>query len=224
MAAVEGLTVPLLIAVGAALILWYVAGNELMRRRARRLALWCKKVADFVGSKQAVKWYTLHSFKLDVEGSGAFRSVALTGLTESWDMPVIWLWNRLNWRRDMVLAQMTLDKQPLWGMELYRPRAVLAGDAQHAARQEGWTIESLDDLRFAPADDAARELAYKLLAELGEQRQHLIRLSVRRRDAHLSLAVNVPLPDAWPPDAFHAVLQRLAAAVLASPLLLAGEG
>ncbi|HLQ31261.1 MAG TPA: hypothetical protein VK457_01100 [Chloroflexota bacterium] len=212
----ERWTVPVLVVLGGLLIIWYLAGNELMRRRAQRLALWCKKAADGMGSKQAVKWYTLHSFRLDVEPAGSFRSAALTGLTESWDVPLIWLWNRLNWRRDMVLAQLTLDKQPLWGLELYRPRAVLAGDAQHAARTEGWDEEALEEFRLAPANDANRKLGLELLANLGEQRQHLIRLSVRRRETHLSLALNVPQPDSWPPEEFHALLERMTATVLSS--------
>src|SRR5712692_2328838 len=211
---VERWTVPVLVVLGGLLIIWYLAGNELMRRRAQRLALWCKKAADGMGSKQAVKWYTLHSFRLDVEPAGSFRSAALTGLTESWDVPLIWLWNRLNWRRDMVLAQLTLEKQPLWGLELYRPRAVLAGDAQHAARDEGWLDEPLEEFRIAPADEAGKGLGRKLLADLGDQRQHLIRLSVRRRDTHISLGLNVPNPDSWSPEAYHALLQRITETVL----------
>jgi hypothetical protein len=210
-ASVQQLLVPVLIAIGALLIVWYVAGNELMRRRGGRLALWCKHVADQFGSKQAIKWYTLHSFRLDVENPAEpYRTAALTGLTESWDMPLIWLWNRLNWRRDMVLAQVTLRKQPMWGLEVYRPRSVLAGDARHAARQEGWDEELLDGLKVAPASGPGRELADKLISQLGEQRSRLIRLSVRRNDTHLSLALNLPDPAAYKPQEFAGLLGKLA--------------
>src|SRR5579862_2779933 len=157
---VEQAIVPVLVVLGILFLLWYIAGNELMRRRGRRLAVWCKQVADRYGAKQTIKWYTLHSFRLEVQSPSApFESLALTGLTESWDVPVIWLWNRLNWRRDMVLVQLTLQRQPMFGFELYRPRAVLAGDARHAARQEGWPGDSLDGFRLAAPNDAARDLA-----------------------------------------------------------------
>jgi hypothetical protein len=168
-----------------------------------------------MGGKQAIKWFTLHSFRLEVEQATtpAIRSVALIGLVESWDVPVIWLWNRLNWRRDMVLAQLVLKSQPLSGLELYRPRAVLAGDAQHAARLEGWDEEPFDEFRIAPATPSSLALARQLLSDLQTQRQHLIRLSVRRRDTHLSLALNVPELAALEPEAFYDLLSRLASSV-----------
>ncbi|HLY67912.1 MAG TPA: hypothetical protein VKU60_20405, partial [Chloroflexota bacterium] len=163
----DKLTLPIFIAIGAVLIIWYLGGNELMRRRGRALAVWCKRAGDNISNKQAITWYTLHSFKIDVEQPARpFRSVSLTGLTESWEVPVIWLWNRLNWRRDMVLAQLGLDQQPVWGCEIYRPRSVLASDARHAARQEGWQDAGTDGFRIAPAEGPGHELALQLLAAL----------------------------------------------------------
>src|SRR2546427_8010629 len=121
---VDRLTLPIIGVLAVIFLVWYLAGNELMRRRGSRLAIWCKRAADRIGSQQAIKWFTLHSFRLEIEqGSPPIRSAALIGLVESWDVPVIWLWNRLNWRRDMVLAQLMLTSQPMQGLELYRPRA-----------------------------------------------------------------------------------------------------
>lgn len=210
----DRLTLALIAILAVGLLVWYVAGNELMRRRGSRLAIWCKRAADPMGGKQAIKWFTLHSFRLEVdEAAPPLRSAALIGLVESWDVPVIWLWNRLNWRRDMVLAQLALISQPMSGLELYRPRAVLAGDAQHAARLEGWDEEPYEEFQIAPAAERSRELARQLLIDLAGQRQHLIRLSVRRRDTHLSLALNVPDPAAFHPEAFYDLLSRLASTV-----------
>ncbi|HEX6511036.1 MAG TPA: hypothetical protein VF157_01970 [Chloroflexota bacterium] len=208
----EQATVPTLIAVGVALIAWYLVGNELMRRRARRLAVWCKRAADLIGSKQSIKWFTMHSFRLDVENPASpFRGASFTGLTESWDVPLIWLWNRIHWRRDMVLVQLTLEAQPMWGLELFRPRSVLAGDAGHAARDEGWDQAPLAGFRVAPAEGPGGELAQQLLERLDSQRQHLIRLSVRRKDAQLSLALNVPSVETLAPEELFQLLRGLAA-------------
>jgi len=211
----DRLTLPLVGVLAVVLLVWYLAGNELMRRRGSRLAVWCKRAADNMGGKQAIKWFTLHSFRLEIEQvtTPIIRSAVLTGLVESWDVPVIWLWNRMNWRRDMVLAQLVLATQPMAGLELYRPGAILAGDAQHAARQEGWEEEPLDEFRIAPATERSQKLARQLLTDLEAQRPHLIRLSVRRRDTHLSLALNVPEPAAFRPEAFYELLSRLASTV-----------
>src|SRR5207245_2652785 len=134
-------------------------------------------------------------------------------LVESWDVPVIWLWNRLNWRRDMVLAQLVLTNQPMQGLELYRPRALLAGDAQHAAREEGWDEAAFEEFRIAPATESSRALACRLVNDLATERQHLIRLSVRRRETHVSLALNVPSLAGLSPEAFSDLLGRVASSV-----------
>src|SRR6266508_4062641 len=146
-----GLTVA--VAVGVLLIGWFWAGNELMRRRAHRLALWSKRATDPLGGTQSIQWLGGQAFRISVEGPAEpFDSVLLTGLVESWDVPMVWAWNRLRGRRDMVLVQATLRQQPLlWGFEVYRPGSILAGDARHAARQEGWPESALGEFGLAAA-------------------------------------------------------------------------
>src|SRR5439155_308443 len=140
----------LLIARGAVLIGWYLVGNEVIRRRSRRLAAWAKRALDPLGGAQSVRWLSTQSFRLEVERPRApFRSAALVGLAESWDVPMIWLWNRRHGRRDMVLLHADLRQQPIWGLELFRPGSLLAGDARHLASQEGWAEEPLAELRLA---------------------------------------------------------------------------
>jgi len=205
------LALPLLLGLGAFFVLWYLLGNELMRRRARRLALWCKRATDPLGGAQTIQWLTLQSFRLEVQGPEApFASVALVGLTESWDVPMIWLWNRLRGRRDLVLAQAALRRPPRWGLELYRPRGLLAGDARHLARREGWDDAPEGELRLAAVGGPPRELARRLLAELGAERARLVRLAVRRRDVQLSLALDLPDPARLDPARFCDLLRRLA--------------
>ena len=97
----DSLGLPIALGLGVLLVAWYWAGNELMRRRAHRLALWSRRVIDPLGGTQTIRWLGGQAFRLEVEGARApFRSLALTGLVESWDVPVVWAWNRLHGRRD----------------------------------------------------------------------------------------------------------------------------
>src|SRR5437899_10022871 len=101
---------------GALLIGWYLVGNEVMRRRGRSLALWCKRALDPLGGRQAIQWITTQSFRLEVEGLKApFVGGSLTGLVESLDVPVIWLAKRANGRRDTVLLQLRRRQQAAGG-------------------------------------------------------------------------------------------------------------
>src|ERR687886_1345729 len=110
----------------------------------------------------------------------------------------------------MVLLQATLRAQPLWGLEVYRPGALLAGHARHLARQEGWAESPLDELTVAAAGEPPRRLAAELVQVLDAQRARLVRLAVRRQGSHLTLALNVPDPGRFDPARVHGLAQRLA--------------
>ncbi|TAK20116.1 MAG: hypothetical protein EPO26_18640 [Chloroflexota bacterium] len=207
---------PVVLALAALFLGWYILGNELMRRRARRLALWCKRAVDPLGGQQAVRWLTLQSFRLELDAlNQPFERGTITGLVESWDVPLIWIWNRRRGRRDMVLLQIVLRRQPLWGFELYRPGSLLAGDARHVAADEGWSESALDEFRLCLPGPGAAALPNALLAELDTYRSNLVRLAVRRRDIHLTLALNVPDPAGFGPDRFADLVGRLARAIVA---------
>jgi hypothetical protein len=198
----DSLGLPIALGLGVVLVAWYWAGNELMRRRAHRLALWSKRVIDPLGGTQSIRWLGGQAFRLEVEGAGApFRSLALTGLVESWDVPVVWAWNRLHGRRDMVLLQASLRQQPLWGLEVFRAGTLLAGDARLFARQEGWAEAPLDEFMMAGGGDSPQRLAAELVALLDAERARLTRLAVRRQGHHLTLALNVPDPASFEPSA-----------------------
>lgn len=204
-----------LVLLGAFLVVWYLAGNEIMRRRARELAVWSKRSLDPLGGSQAVLWTTMQSFRLEVDDAAApFNAVHLTGLVESWDTPFNWFWNRLHGRRDMILVQARLRIQPVWGFELYRPRSALGDDPRRLAVEEGWPEEPLEEFRFAAAAGRGRQEAIALLELLAGQRRHLIRLAVRRRDPNLTLALNVPDRGRLGPASFADLMHDLAGRVL----------
>lgn len=202
---------PLVVVLAVGLTGWYVVGNEVMRRQAHRLALWGKRVLDPTGAKLSIAWLTTNSFRLHFEsGRAPLRSGTLTGLTEAWEVPFLWLWNRVRGRRDMVLVQLELPRPPLFGLELYRPGSLLAGDAQRLAIELGWHEEPCQEFRLAAGSGAAPRLAAELLAVLSGVRGHLLRVAVRRQPPTLTLAVNVPIRGRPEPAEFNLLLRRLA--------------
>jgi len=213
----DSLGLPIALGLGAVLVAWYWAGNELMRRRAHRLALWSKRVIDPLGGTQTIRWLGGQAFRLEVEGARApFRSLAVTGLVESWDVPVVWAWNRLHGRRDMVLLQASLRQQPLWGLELFRAGTLLAGDARLFARQEGWPESPLGEFTLAAGGDPPQKLAADLVGLLDAERARLTRLAVRRQGHHLTLALNVPDPGDLNPTSVSRLTTHLAERIVAS--------
>jgi hypothetical protein len=213
----DSLGLPIALSLGVILVAWYWAGNELMRRRAHRLALWSKRVIDPLGGTQTIRWLGGQAFRLEVEGAQApFRSLSLTGLVESWDVPMVWAWNRLHGRRDMVLLQASLNQQPMWGLEVFRAGTLLASDARLFARQEGWPEAPLGDLIVAAPGDAPRQLASELLGLIDVERSRLVRLAVRRQGHHVTLALNVPDPASFDPTLFARVASEVAARIISA--------
>jgi hypothetical protein len=123
---------------------------------------------------------------------------------------MVWAWNRLHGRRDMILLQATLRTQPFAGLEVYRPGTLLAGDSRHLARLEGWAESPLDDLVIAGAGEAPQRMAGELLEALAPERSRLVRLAVRRQAPHLTVALNVPDPARFDADDARRLAQRLA--------------
>jgi hypothetical protein len=207
----DSVGVPIALGLGVLLVGWYWAGNELMRRRAHRLALWGKRVIDPLGGTQRIRWLGGQAFRLEVDGPQApFRWLIVTGLVEAWDVPMVWAWNRLRGRRDMVLIQAGLRHQPLHGFELYRPGSLLAGDARLFARQESWAESTLGNFGLAAAGEPPLRLAADLLDMLDAERWRLVRLAVRRPEPHFTLALNVPDPNALDAAAVCRLAIRLA--------------
>ena len=115
----------------------------------------------------------------------------------------------------MVLLQLSLRQQPIWGLELFRPRSVRAADARKYSLEEGWTETALDGFRLASVGGPAMEkIARQLVAELGDEAPNLVRLAIRRRGLHLTLAMNVPEGSRITPDRFSQMVDRLARALL----------
>lgn len=206
-------TLPVALALVVFLAGWYVAGNELMRRRARRLALWCKRALDPSGGRQSILWLTTSSFRMEVEGTRApWQAVRMTGQVESWEVPMVWLWNRSRGRRDMVLVQLSLRRRPAAGLELYRPAAWLAGSSRRLVREQGWPERPFGEFALASPTGAGEDLARRLVVTLSGERPRLLRLAVRRQAPNLTLAMNLPERGRPDPVAFHLLLQRLAEA------------
>ena len=110
----------------------------------------------------------------------------------------------------MVVLSLSLAEQPLWGFEVFRPRSILAADARHYAKLEGWQLEPDEDLMIAAGGEGPKQLARRLLGVLEHERPNLVRLAARRQGALLTLALNVPRPDAQQPARVAELARRLA--------------
>jgi hypothetical protein len=193
----------LVVAFAGLFLLWYFAGAFLTRRRLAMAARWVYQGLDLYRdptpdrTRASIKWLSTNAFNILFENARPpLSAVVATVLLRSRDMMTIWLIDRLSGRRDLLMLRYDLERQPIWGVEIFRPRSILAGDSRRIATDEGWTIEPDHDptLLAAHGGGKAGELCHALLAALGQDRRLLVRLSVRRQSPHLSLGLDMPDP------------------------------
>jgi hypothetical protein len=174
-------------------VAWLLIGTLVNRRRAAALSRWVYQEARPYASKLYVRWITMAAFELTVPQARApFRDLAFTGLVESREMPFIWLFNRLRGRGDLLVVRAEVRRRPVWGLEVFRPGGILAGDARRAAQDAGWApAHGSDGLWHANGGGAAAELSDRLLGTLGPYAPRLERLAVRREAPQLLVAVSL---------------------------------
>jgi hypothetical protein len=174
-------------------VAWLLGGTLLNRRRAASLARWVYAEVKPYGAKLFVRWITLAAFELTIpEARAPFRKLAVTGFLQSREMPFVWLWNRVRRRGDLLIVRAELRRAPAWGLEVFRPRSLLAGEGRRAAEAAGWPLEQgADGLWRAHGGAGAAEQSERWLAALGEWRPYLDRLAVRREPPHLIVSLAV---------------------------------
>jgi hypothetical protein len=219
----DNLGIPLTVLFVASFLAWFAVGSIVTRRRVAAAARWVNRGLEVYrdespkGSKASLKWLSPTAFNILLDGPRApFRGVIATVLLQSRDMVTIWLMNRLTGRRDLLLLRFELRRQPIWGLEVFRARSLLAGDSRRLATQEGWPLEpNPPHLLTAHGGGKAGELCRALLDALGEERRRLVRLGVRRRAPHLTLALDLPDPSKSDPAETMRLAERLATITLA---------
>jgi hypothetical protein len=199
----DGAGIYLVVALAGIFLVWYFVGAYLTRRRLGVAARWVYRGLSLYRdptperTRASIKWLATNAFNIVLEEPRPpLRGVVVTVLLQSRDMMTVWLIDRLTGRRDLVLLRFDLERQPIWGAEIFRRRSLLAGDANRQAREAGWNAELTDDPKLAAAHGGGKagDLCRELLAALGEERQRLVRLSVRRQSPHLTLALDLPDP------------------------------
>jgi hypothetical protein len=210
--------------VAGAFLLWYFVGAHFTRRRLAEAARWVHRGLPTLcplgseGPRASIKWLSTNAFNIALETARPpFSAVVVTVLLRSRDMVTMWLIDRFRRRQDLLMLRFDLERQPIWGVEIYRRRSVLAGDASDLVRASGWAAQSLPNsnlMMIAHGGGQASNLCAELLTTLGAEHRSLVRLSVRRQSPHITLAMDLPDPTTSDPAAVMRLAERLAAVTI----------
>jgi hypothetical protein len=186
------------------------------RRRLMAAARWVQEFLQPLGGPAQVRWTASSAFHITAtDQSQPFRRMVVTVLLKPRDLIAQLVVNRLLRRNDLLMVRCELLHQPIWGLEVYRPRTLLSGLAQKEIGVEQWSETTLtsSDHRIAHGGGKAEEMCEALLNELGAERAKLWRLAVRRQFPHLLLAVDLPEMTAQEAIRFRETLTRMVRAM-----------
>lgn len=183
------------IALSILLILWYIAGAQVNRRRSVALVRWIREGIDVFGGTPTIRWLSPTSFRIQVDGPHPpFLVVGLLVLLEPRELLLLWLVQRLLRRRDLLVIRADLSAQPRLEAEIFRP---LPGVFRELKRELGRDhVEAyplgVGDLRVYPASSLqSLTRARPVFRELSP---FLRRLSLRRKSPHLIATFTLDAP------------------------------
>lgn len=197
----------IVIALSVFLFLWYIGGHLYNRRRGRYLLRWLEEGLDVVGEERQWGW-------LGSPASGAriliqqayppFQRMEITLLLENREIPVLWLADRLQKKRDAVIIK-AICRSSGQGEIQVGPLSKIYGP-----QFSSWNREQSPCglLILHWGSDAPRQLA-RLAPWLNRYSRYLHRFILQRRDPHLTVWVNVAgLAQSYPAAAFFGDLKE----------------
>jgi hypothetical protein len=205
------------IALAALLLLWYVVGGFINRRRAGMIVRQVRDSIESLGGTATIRWIGRNAFRIEVEKLAApFEKLSISGLLEPRETFFLWLVWRLAGRQDWLMIRAALNGIVGPAFEVYHPRRRGAADIRRAISALGWRAEALPghaELLCAAADARGKRLAGEMLA--GLRNIPVWRIGLQTQAPQLTVSLPVPTTETRPTLPIFVALPQLAETVLA---------
>ncbi|MBI2000984.1 MAG: hypothetical protein HYS69_07375 [candidate division NC10 bacterium] len=213
----RGLTgTDLAIGLAAFLLMWYVAGIQVNRRRAVTLVRQVRDSIQPFGGTATIRWIGRSAFRIEAEQlTPPFVRLGISVLLEPRETFFLWAFGRLGGRRDWLVIGVTLNGRVGASFEVYHPRRRGATQVAHDIREKGWREEPLagrPPLLCAGPDADGRALARAVMSAIGGM--DVWRVGLQPEAPHLILSLPVPATETRTPLPIFATLSQLAQTVL----------
>jgi len=187
------------IAFCALLVVWYVVGWQVNRRRGESLLAWVLQGLRSLGDQTTVSRLGTSGFQVNVGKARApFKKVEAAILLQPREIFLLWIFNRLRGGGDHLVLKATLRASPRGEIEVVKKRGRLAGRVLEGLDEEAWTRQEIagglvvacrGEKGQRQAEAASLTEAISRLVEGLSPR--LLRLSLSKKAPHL--LVNVSL-------------------------------
>jgi len=206
----------LAIGLAAFLLLWYVVGMQINRRRAVTLMRQVRDSLQPFGGTATIRWFGRSAFRVEAEQlASPFVRLDVSLVLEPRETFFLWAVGRLRGRRDWLVARATLGGRVASSFELYHPNRRGAFQVASEIRDKGWRQEPLagrPPFLCAAADSDGQALAREVMNILG--RMDIWRVGLHPEVPHLTISLPVPTTETQKTLPIFTILPQLARSVL----------
>ncbi|MFQ5812599.1 MAG: hypothetical protein ACE5I2_05340 [Anaerolineae bacterium] len=181
------------IALCALLIIWYIVGWQMNRRRGGRLLEWIIQGLRAFGDQITVSRLGLSGFQVNVKKARApFKRIETTILLQPREILLLWIFNLLRGRTDYLVLKGTLRAWPRGEVEVVKKRGRLSGRVLKGLDEEAWTCqETAGGLVMACRGEKGRQQADAISHLVEELSPRLLRLSLSKKAPHLLVSLSL---------------------------------
>ncbi len=208
------------------LLIGYLVGSWLNRRRSKALGLWLQAGLRTLGGQTAWKWIGTMSAGAQVTVEGAekpFHQALITYLLLTRELLPLWGIELLRGKRDLLTFNANLRSTPVLELEIVPLNGGLRRKLDAHAGEEPWRWQEIaGGLGLAVRKQLPSSALRAVEGFADHYGRHLERLSLRTRQPHLVLFIRLEGLEKTPAaDLIHA-LQKLANAAVRSEQGLGG--
>jgi len=181
------LTTQLVIAFCALLVIWYIVGWQMNRRRGRRLLEWTVQGLRAFDGQITVSRLGTSGFQVNVRKAQApFKRIEAIILLEPREMLLLWIFNLLRGRADHLVFKGTLRTAPRGEVEVIKQRGRLARRMLKELDEGDWTRqETANGLVIACRGKRGQRQADAISHLVEDLSPRLLRLSLSKKVPHL---------------------------------------
>ncbi|HLI62578.1 MAG TPA: hypothetical protein VKV05_04205 [Terriglobales bacterium] len=172
---------------------WFALGTHTNVRKGHRFLEWLQDGLPLLGEKTTLNWLGSSVVQLKIEKAREpFRHAEVLVVLEPRDVPLIWLFSRLQGRCDLLIVRTQLRTPPKVQVEVLAGKAWSARSVAQEVTQLNWRLQSaVADEPFqvyspTPAD------AGELITEAGRCDLPLVRIGVRKSNNGFEIQWRLP--------------------------------
>ncbi len=181
------------IAFGVLLIIWYVVGWQMNRRRGGRLLEWIIQGLRAFGGQITVSRLGTSGFQVSVrKAQTPFKRVETTILLQPREILLLWIFNLLRGRTDYLVFKGTLRASPRGGVEVIKKRERLTRRVLKGLDEKTWTRqETAGGLVIACRGEKGQQQADAISHLVEDLSSRLLRLSISKKAPRLLVSLSL---------------------------------